>query len=256
MNLTAKQRAFCQEYLVDLNATQAAIRAGYSPRTARQVGAENLSKPDIQAELTKLMEERAQRVEIDADTVLRELLRLARVDLSAAFNDNGSLKPVRDMPEDVRRAISGVDVFEEFQGRGEDRAMIGYTKKLRFWDKTKALELLGRHLKLFSDKIELTGKDGGPVEFGGNPRPMPEEVCEFSREAHQAFAAYRDEKGEAATMGAREITAIAEAVAAFASGTDHGQATASQVGEVIARVHCIRRGILAGMADREAPPQS
>lgn len=247
MKLTPKQLAFIREYTIDLNATQAAIRAGYSEKTARQAGAENLSKPDIQAELTKLMEARAQRVEIDADTVLRELLRLARVDLCEAFNDDGSLKPVRDMPEDVRRAISGVDVFEEFQGRGEDREMIGYTKKLRFWDKTKALEMLGRHLKLFSDKLELTGKDGGPIEMEGNARPSPEEVADYARELHEGFAGYRDGKtGTAAPHGARELAAIAEVVGRFAGG-EGVEGTAHELGAKFAQVAIIRQQMHANV---------
>jgi phage terminase small subunit len=156
-DLTAKQQAFCLEYLVDLNATQAAIRAGYSPRTARQAGAENMTKPVIQAFVLKLMQERSKRVEITADTVLRELLKLAMVDIGEAFNEDGGLKPIHDMPADVRRAIAGVDVFAEFEGRGEEREQVGTTKKIRFWDKTKALEMLGRHLKLFTDKLEHSG---------------------------------------------------------------------------------------------------
>ncbi len=162
--LTPKQAAFCAEYLIDLNATQAAIRAGYSKKTARSVGAENLTKPDIQTEVSRLMAERSKRVEVSADTVLAELLKLAMADIGQAFKEDGSLKAIHEMPEEIRRAIAGVDVFEEFEGRGEDREQIGWTKKIRFWDKTKALEMLGRHLRLFTDKFEHTGPNGGPLE--------------------------------------------------------------------------------------------
>lgn len=179
--LTPKQAAFCAEYLIDLNATQAAIRAGYSARTARQAAAENLSKPDIQTEVSRLMAERAARVEITADDVLAELLKLAMVDIGQAFNKDGSLKAVHDMPVDIRRAIAGVDVFEEFEGRGEDRTQIGWTKKIRFWDKTKALEMLGRHLKLFTDKLEHTGRNGGPIETQGEYRPTAEDEAVLMR---------------------------------------------------------------------------
>lgn len=171
--MTPKQSAFCAEYLIDLNATQAAIRAGYSARTARSVGAENLTKPDIQAEVSRLIGERSKRVEVSADTVIAELLRLAMTDIGQAFNEDGSLKAIHKMPEDIRRAIAGVDVFEEFEGRGEDRDQIGWTKKIRFWDKNKALEMLGRHLKMFTDKLEHAIPGGVTVN---GPAPISPEA--------------------------------------------------------------------------------
>lgn len=193
-DLTPKHEAFVREYLVDLNATQAAIRAGYSPKTARQVGAENLSKPVIQAFVSKLIQERASRVEVSADTVLSELLKLAMTDIGQAFKEDGSLKAIHDMPEDVRRAIAGVDVFEEFEGRGEDREQIGWTKKIRFWDKTKALEMLGRHLKLFTDKLEHAGPNGGPLQTQGDFRPSPEDEEVIRRIAETREAIKRSGK--------------------------------------------------------------
>ncbi|WP_213431657.1 terminase small subunit, partial [Paenibacillus dendritiformis] len=76
MALTAKQKAFVQEYLIDLNATQAAIRAGYSAKTARKIGAENLTKPDIQKAIQEAMERREKRTEITQDRVLQELAKI------------------------------------------------------------------------------------------------------------------------------------------------------------------------------------
>jgi phage terminase small subunit len=171
--LTPKQAAFCAEYLIDLNATQAAIRAGYGEKTARSVGAENLTKPDIQAEVSRLMADRSKRVEVTADTVLAELLKLAMTDIGQAFREDGSLKAIHEMPEDIRRAIAGVDVFEEFDGRGSEREQIGWTKKIRFWDKTKALEMLGRHLKMFTDKLEHAIPGGVTVN---GPSPISPEA--------------------------------------------------------------------------------
>lgn len=178
-NLTPKQQRFCLEYLVDLNATQAAIRAGYSEETANKQGPRMLVNAGIQEEIQRLGQKREKRTEITADLVLFELLRIARADISEAFDENGNLKPIKDIPEDVRRAISGVDVFEEFAGRGEDRESIGQTKKLRFWDKTRALEMLGRHLRLFADKLELTGKDGAPIQT--ETSLSPEQVAQVER---------------------------------------------------------------------------
>ncbi len=87
MALTAKQHAFVEEYLVDMNATQAAIRAGYSPKTAHTIGHENLSKPDIGAALQKARAERSERTEITADWILKSLKLNAEKALKA---DEGS----------------------------------------------------------------------------------------------------------------------------------------------------------------------
>ena len=154
--LTPRQQRFVDEYPIDLNATQAAIRAGYSARTANKIGAQLLAKPLVAQAIQAALAARAARVQVQADDVLRELLRIARVDIREAFDDDGNLKAVKDIPEDVARAIAGIEVDELFQGRGEDREQIGVTRKVKFWDKPRALELLGKHLKLFVDKVEVS----------------------------------------------------------------------------------------------------
>lgn len=160
--LTPKQERFAQEYVVDLNATQAAIRAGYSEDTARAQASRLLLNVDIQAHVEKARKEQTQRTGVDADTILFELLRIARSDLGQAFDDNGNLLPIKEIPEDVRRAISGVETFEEFDGHGSERVKVGETRKLKFWDKTRALELLGKHLGLYVERIDHTS-GGVPV---------------------------------------------------------------------------------------------
>lgn len=163
-DLTPKQAAFVREYLVDLNATQAAIRAGYSEKTARQQGERLLSKADIAAAVQAAMNKRAARVEVKCDDILRELMRIAMVDVSKAFDASGNLLPLHEIPEDVRRAIAGIEIQERAMGEDDD-GLVLRTKKVKFWDKPKALELLGKHLKLFIDRVEHTGKDGGPIEM-------------------------------------------------------------------------------------------
>lgn len=155
--LNPKQERFCLEYIVDLNATQAAIRSGYSVKSAKAIGSEHLTKPDIQARIEELKGAREKRTEITADTVLQELLLLAKVDLSRAYGDDGKLLPIKQIPEDVRRAIAGIEVFEEYEGHGKDKEYVGDTVKVKFWDKTRSLEMLGRHLKLFTDVIKHEG---------------------------------------------------------------------------------------------------
>lgn len=150
MALNVKQSRFVAEYLVDLNATQACIRAGYSAKTAGTNGPRLLANARIRKEIDAAVARRAERVEVKTDDVLRELLRLARSDVGQAFAATGDLLPVHEMPEDTRRAIAAVEIEQRFTSEGEAYLV----KKVKFWDKTKGLELLGKHLKLFTDKVE------------------------------------------------------------------------------------------------------
>jgi len=156
--LTAKQQVFVQEYLVDLNATQAAIRAGYSPKSARAYGAENLTKPDIAAALQEAMQKREERTEITQDMVLREYAKLAFLDPRRFYDDDGNLLPVKDLPDDVAAALASMEVV--FERDGEDdkgRPQFAAVRKIKFSDKKAALDSIARHLGMFKDKTELTG---------------------------------------------------------------------------------------------------
>lgn len=152
--LTPKQAAFVREYLVDLNATQAAIRAGYSAKTAAEMGFENLNKPQIRDAVSKSQQARAERVEVKADDVLRELLKLARSDVRKMFTTGGSLLPVHELDDDTAAAVSSIEVVTS-RIPGTDPVEVEYTSKIKLWDKKGSLELLGRHLKLFTDKVEV-----------------------------------------------------------------------------------------------------
>lgn len=180
--LTKKQRLFVREYLVDLNATQAAIRAGYSAKTAHSAGPRMLTNVGVQAAIQEAMGKRAEKLELSADTVLRELARVALADVGQAYDENGQLKPFSEMPEDVRRSISYVEDTE--MGR-----------KARFWDKTKALDLLGKHLKLFTEvsSVELSGPGGKPLVAGVVILP-PEEAEAFGTDDARDVLAVSDGK--------------------------------------------------------------
>ena len=140
MALTDKQEMFCREYLIDLNATQAAIRAGYSEKTARASGYENLTKPDIQSRITDLKLQRNEQVNIDAAYVLRRLVEIDEMDVLDILLENGELKPVMSWPKVWRTSLSGIDVTEI----AGDAA--GLLKKIKWPDKVKNLELLGKHI--------------------------------------------------------------------------------------------------------------
>ncbi len=161
--LTPKQAAFCAEYLIDLNAAAAARRAGFSEKAAHVQAGTLMKKPHVQAEIQRLMAERSKRTEITQDSVIREIAKLAFGDIRKLFDDQGALLPVQDWPDDIAPTVSSVEIDELWQGFGENRTQIGETKKVKFWDKGKALEMLGRHLKLFVDRVEASGPGGGPI---------------------------------------------------------------------------------------------
>lgn len=155
--LTKKNEVFCEEYLIDLNATQAAIRAGYSVDSAGSIGSELLKKPEIRARIDKAMAERSKRTGINADRVLRELGRLAFVDPSAVIDmTTAEVKP--DATPDDRAAIAGMKVkyvpHKDFDENGDPIVEQAIEREVRLCDKLKALELCGRHLGMFKDNPE------------------------------------------------------------------------------------------------------
>ena len=160
MALTAKQQRFVDEYLVDLNATQAAIRAGYSQKTARQVGAENLTKPVIADAVAKAQASRSERVQIDADWVLTRLASEATADLADIYDEDGGLKPVHDWPLIWRQGlVAGIEAVEEFETVDGERRSIGMVRKVKLSDRIKRIELIGKHVDVqaFKDQIEHKG---------------------------------------------------------------------------------------------------
>lgn len=164
--LTAKQSRFVEEYLKDLNATQAAIRAGYSERSARQVAEALLSKPHIAAAVTALQAARTQRTQIDADYVLMRLVEIDQMDVLDIMAEDMSLKPVSEWPLSWRRYLSGFDLAELFEGTGNQREMVGVLKKIKWPDKVKNLELLGKHVgvQAFKERVEHSGSIKGMAE--------------------------------------------------------------------------------------------
>lgn len=152
-NLTPKQQRFVEEYLIDLNATQAAIRAGYSEKTANEIGAENLAKPSIAKAIQDALKERSERVQIDADYVLKRLVEIDQMDVLDIMGDDGNVKPLRDWPKIWRQYISNIETISVDDGEG-------WLKKIKWPDKVKNLELLGKHISVgaFKDKVEHSGK--------------------------------------------------------------------------------------------------
>jgi phage terminase small subunit len=166
--LTAKQRRFVEEYLIDKNATQAAIRAGYSKKTAANIGYENVRKPEIAAEIESGLASLSEKTGITAERVIRELGKLAFVDMRRLFTDTGQLVSVTELDDDTAAALSSVEVVTRLVPGSENEdglKDVEHIHKIKVWDKRAALVDLGKHLGLFPTNVELTGKDGGPVQF-------------------------------------------------------------------------------------------
>lgn len=157
--LTAKQEQFCQEYLVDLNATQAAIRAGYSKDTANEIGSQNLAKISISERITELRAERAGRLEITKDMVLAEYAKIAFFDPSKIFKSTVGGDPYIDMSEATKEdwaAVTSIQCEDFVDGRGEDTREVRKVK-VTLSDKKAALDSVAKHLGMFTDKVEHSG---------------------------------------------------------------------------------------------------
>lgn len=161
--LTARQSRFVAEYLLDLNATQAAVRAGYSSRTAESTGPRLLGKVNVSEAVRAAMEKREKRTGITQDRVLQELARIAFFDIRTLYREDGSLKKPSELDDDAAAALAGVDVVEMAggmaadAGEGEVKHVAAYTKKARVFDKNTALVNAMRHLGMMKDKIEHSG---------------------------------------------------------------------------------------------------
>ena len=151
--LTARQQRFVEEYLVDLNATQAAIRAGYSASTARSIGSENLSKPAIAEAIAAAQAGRSERTQVTADRVIQEFAKIGFGDLRDLFDEAGRLKLPSELSEAAAARIAQIEVVTRPVAGGE-KGEVEYVHKIRTWDKVAALTQIGRHLGMFTDKMD------------------------------------------------------------------------------------------------------
>ncbi len=165
--LTPKQKRFVEEYLADkeLNATKAAINAGYSEKTARQQGARLLTNVDIQNAIQEAQNKRSERVEITQDDVLKELIKLGfsnMLDYVQVSSDGLAYVDLSTLTREQAAAIQEITVDEYTEGKGEGARDVKKVK-VKLADKKSALELIGKHLTMFKDRVEHTGKDGEPI---------------------------------------------------------------------------------------------
>ena len=159
-NLTPKQQRFVEEYLIDLNATRAAIRAGYSEKTAKEIGSENLTKPNIAKAIAEAQNKRQEQTQIDAAYVLKRLVEIDQMDVLDIMDDQMKIRPVNEWPKVWRQYVVNLENLELSDGEG-------CFKKIKWPDKVKNLELLGKHVSVgaFKDKIEHTGDPNNPINM-------------------------------------------------------------------------------------------
>ena len=151
MALNDKQSRFVDEYLKDLNATQAAIRSGYSQKTAGQIGDRLLKKVEVKELLEKRMKDREKRTEITQDRVLQEYARLAFFDPRKLFDATGRPLSINELDDDTAAVIAGLDVVNV----GNEELGEGEVLKLKLADKKGALDSVARHLGMFNDKLDV-----------------------------------------------------------------------------------------------------
>lgn len=157
--LTAKQIRFCEEYIIDLNATQAAIRAGYSKKVAGSIGFENLKKPEIESYIASMQKDKSEELNFSFNRVAQEIAKVAFGDVKNYFDDNGRLINVNELESQVSGSIKAVTVFSE-KTRLEGEVLIEESiKKIESYDKLKALELLGKMFGHFSKDNEQKKPD-------------------------------------------------------------------------------------------------
>lgn len=171
MKLTAKQQRFCDEYLIDLNATQAAIRAGYSKKTANEQASRLLANVNIQQYLQKKKTKLEEKFTISQESILRELHSVVFTNIKRFYNEDGSLKRIVDLDDEAAAALAGVEVdeiwdkeYDEESGRGR-RVQAGETKKIKRWDKVKAIETINKMLGYNSPEKREHEFGDGFLEF-------------------------------------------------------------------------------------------
>lgn len=149
--LTKAEEAFVSAFIKDGNASAAYRHAfpqskKWRDKTVHEHASRLLATGKVQARVTEIRQKLAAATEVDLERVVKEAAIIALSDpLIAITDENGNVKPIHEWPEMARRAVSSIEVLEEFEGNGKDRKFIGYTKKVKFWDKNAGLEKLMKH---------------------------------------------------------------------------------------------------------------
>lgn len=163
MKLTAKQERFCQEYIVDFNATQAAIRAGYSQKTARDIACENLAKPNIENRIKELTSQLQKKTDITREMIIAEYAKIAFTDIRDYYDENNRLLSVKELSDKSAAALAGIEIDELWGASMDGKIQIGETKKIKRWDKLKALEGLSKVYGYYAAEKSEVKIDSAPL---------------------------------------------------------------------------------------------
>lgn len=171
LNRNRKQQRFIVEYLKDLNATQAAIRSGYSKKTAVKTASRLLTKADIQAEIEAKSAQKAQEAGVTVDKVVKESALIAFSDLSQFLEDCQTIEKPADWPPEVKRCIQSFKIIRTTTGSGDNKQET-VRSEIKLWDKVASLEFLGKYLGMLKDK----GDRAQVVILGADAFDKPEQA--------------------------------------------------------------------------------
>lgn len=163
---TEREQRFCELLVLHGNRARAAYESGYGSctRTSRYAARDLLKRPRVMAYLQLVRDEWKEEIGVTTERVLKELAAIGLADIRKLYKEDGSLKLPNEWPDDIAAAVSSIEIDEIFT-RGRDRELIGYTKSVKLWNKIDALTAKAKHLNLFTEKPEDTGK-GTPAETG------------------------------------------------------------------------------------------
>jgi phage terminase small subunit len=163
MPLNPKQERFVAEYIANPNASEAARRAGYSDKTAYSIGQRLLKNVEIATAIDAGLQQIKGRIALTVERTLEEIARVAYADPRKLFDEAGNLLPIHQLDDITAATIASVEVSTE-RDRDDESSTLTTTTKIKSWDKMRALDMAGRYYGLFRDRLEHTGKDGGPVQ--------------------------------------------------------------------------------------------
>lgn len=160
-DITPEERLFVAEYLVDFNGTKAVqrVKPKMERASASSLAQHYLAQECVQRELTRKINKNLERIDVSVESIIRELHRIAMTDTGDLYDDNGKLLDIKKMPEHVRRAISSIKTKEVWEtlDKAKGPEVVGYTQEVKLWSKEKGLEMLGKHLQMWVEKIQLVG---------------------------------------------------------------------------------------------------
>lgn len=187
--LTPKQQRFIAEYLIDLNATEAAKRAGYSPRTANEQAARLLV--NLSSEIESAKTRTVIKLDVKSQQVMAACAELAFSDIRQLYGENGNLLPMKQWPDSIAKCVQSVEYETRWEGRGDDAVPV-YVVKVKLWDKVGAINMLMRRFGLITTGKGHTTSDERPAANYDPSKLTPEEFGVLNKIKQKCLVAYAD----------------------------------------------------------------